>query len=270
MADILTGRLPVTSIDYPQRAGHPEKFTGILLTVTRHHHDTMQRESSPEQIGKTLAHTPLFQALSQEQLEHISRSIQEIRLSKGEVLFRAGETPTGFYIVAYGQIKLMITSSSGDEKVVEIIGPRQSFGEAVMFLQRPYPVTAVALIDTWLLKAPQTAVDEVLANDPLFAKRMLAGLSFRLHSLIQDVESYSMRSSTQRVIGFLLQHIPEDSPETQEITLPTTKLVIASRLNLTPETLSRILNELSQHRLIEVHGRQIKIISQQGLRAYLG
>ncbi len=230
----------------------------------------MQKESTPEHIGKTLSHTPLFQALSPEQLERISCSIQDVRLGKGEVLFRAGEKPSGFFMVAYGQIKLLITSSGGDEKVVEIIGPRQSFGEAVMFLQRSYPVTAVALIDTWLLKAPQAAVDELLDNDPLFARRMLAGLSFRLHSLVQDVEAYSMRSSTQRVIGFLLQHIPEDSPETQEITLPTTKLVIASRLNLTPETLSRILNELGQHQLIEVHGRQIRIISQHGLRAYMG
>jgi len=230
----------------------------------------MHKDSSAEHIGKTLAHTPLFQALSPEQLACISARVEDVRLGKGETLFRAGETPAGFYIVAFGQMKLFITSSGGDEKVVELIGARQSFGEAVMFLQRPYPVTAEALTDTWLLKIPQQAVDELLASDPLFAKRMLAGLSFRLHSLVQDVESYSMRSSTQRVIGFLLQHIPEDSPETQEITLPTTKLVIASRLNLTPETLSRILNELSQHQLIEVHGRQIRIISQHGLRAYLG
>ena len=137
-----------------------------------------------------------------------------------------------------------------------------------MFLQRPYPVSAVALTDAWLLKIPQQAVDKLLTSDASFAQRMLAGLSMRLHSLVQDVESYSTRSSAQRVVGYLLQHCPEDNQDTQEITLPTTKLVIASRLNLTPETLSRILNDLSQQGLIEVHGRHILITSQQNLRAY--
>jgi len=230
----------------------------------------MHKDSHPENIGKTLAHIPLFQSLTAGQIEQIAASAQDLRLGKGEVVFHAGETPGGFYIVAFGQVKLFITSSAGDEKVVEIIGPRQSFGEAVMFLQRPYPVTALALTDSWLLKIPQHAVDLLLAADPSFAKRMLAGLSFRLHSLVQDVESYSMRSSTQRVVGYLLQLCPEDSEAAQNITLPTSKLVIASRLNLTPETLSRILTELSNHRLIEVHGRQIQLISQQGLRTYLG
>ena len=228
----------------------------------------MNKDSTPETISKTLEHIPLFQALTPEQRDGISACAQDIRLGKGEVIFRASETPTGFYIVAFGQIKLFITSPDGDEKVVEIIGPRQSFGEAVMFLQRPYPVSAVALTDAWLLKIPQQAVDKLLTSDASFAQRMLAGLSMRLHSLVQDVESYSTRSSAQRVVGYLLQHCPEDNQDAQEITLPTTKLVIASRLNLTPETLSRILNDLSQQGLIEVHGRHILITSQQNLRAY--
>lgn len=230
----------------------------------------MNKDSTPETISKTLAHIPLFQALSPEQRTEIAGCAQDIRLGKGEVLFRASETPSGFYIVAFGQIKLFITSPGGDEKVVEIITPRQSFGEAVMFLQRPYPVTAVALTDAWLLKIPQQSVDHLLGTDPSFARRMLAGLSLRLHSLVQDVESYSMRSSTQRVIGYLLQQCPDESPEMQEITLPTTKLVIASRLNLTPETLSRAFQELGRQALIVVDGRSIQIPSLKRLREFMG
>ena len=80
------------------------------------------------------------------------------------------------------------------------------------------------------------------------ARRMLAGLSMRLHSLIADVESYSLRSSAQRVIGYLLQQAPDDEQGPTEITLPTSKQVIASRLNLTPETLSRIFHDLTDGR----------------------
>jgi len=95
----------------------------------------------------------------------------------------------------------------------------------------------------------------------------------RLHSLIQDVESYSLRSSTQRVIGYLLQQCPATggSGETSgqaAFILPASKQVIASRLNLSPETLSRIFAELSRAGLIDVDGRAVKVSAVTQLREY--
>ena len=99
---------------------------------------------------------------------------------------------------------------------------------------------------------------------------MLAGLAMRMHSLIQDVESYSLRSSAQRVIGYLLQHCPNEGncEGSIEITLPTSKQIIASRLNLTPETLSRILHDLAEAKLIDMQGKRISISNLQRLREY--
>jgi len=221
-------------------------------------------------IALLLARLPLFQELSQEQLAEVVATCRERRLSKGEMLFQKGDMAKGFYMVVFGQLKLAFPSSQGNEKVVEIIGPRQSFGEAVMFMDRPYPVFAEALLDSLLLHIPSVSVFELLARDPLFARRLLAGLSMRLHALVQDVESYSQRSSTQRVIGYLLQHCPqaETCEGSLEISLPTTKNIIASRLNLTPETLSRIFHDLSEHKLISVQGKQIMIHDMSRLRAF--
>ncbi|MCK9285201.1 MAG: Crp/Fnr family transcriptional regulator [Rhodocyclaceae bacterium] len=228
----------------------------------------MSQDANPENIQKILSHLPLFQALSPQQLAQIALGVRELRLSKGDVLFRRGDPTLGLHVVVFGQVKLAISSAQGNEKVVEIIGPRQSFGEAVMFLERPYPVTAEALVDTLLLHVARENVNDLLTADPSFSRAMLAGLSFRLHSLIQDVESYSMRSSTQRVVGYLLQLCPEDPEAKVELVLPTSKLVIASRLNLTPETLSRVLHDLSRNQLIEVDGRTIRIPSVRRLREF--
>jgi CRP-like cAMP-binding protein len=230
----------------------------------------MNKDANPDAICNTLSHVPLFQSLDPEQLTEIGKTVQDVRLNKGATLFRAGEQSHGFYVVAFGQIKLCITTQAGDEKIVEIIGPRQSFGEAVMFLNRPYPVTASSLSDTWLLKIPRQSVDHLLETDPNYARSMLGGLSQRLHSLVQDVEAYSTRSSAQRVIGYLLQHCPENGTDRVDIALPTSKLVIASRLNLTPETLSRVFQELQRNRLIDVQGRSIEIPNPQLLREFLG
>lgn len=220
---------------------------------------------------RILAHLPLFQSLSDEQRDHLLSGITSHRVKKGEVLFLKGDPVTGFHIIAYGQIKLTVQSADGEEKVIEIIGPQQSFGEAVMFLGRPYPVTAQALADCLLLHVTSERIDALLTEDSTFARRMLAGLSMRLHSLIQDVEAYSLVSSVQRVVGYLLQQCPDtDDDVAAEVVLPTSKQVIASRLNLVPETLSRILTELTRSGLIEVKGRTIIVKAVNKLREYAG
>ena len=220
-------------------------------------------------VRQILVRLPLFAELTPDQIARIADGTREKRLHKGEMLFQKGDQPRGFYAVVYGQMKLAFPSAAGNEKVVEILGPQQSFGEAVMFMDRPYPVFAESLTDTLLLHIARSAVFEMLETDALFARRMLAGLALRLHGLIRDVESYSLRSSTQRVIGFLLQRTGHDG-ETGEIQidLPTSKQVIASRLNLTPETLSRIFHDLATTKLITVHGKHVTVHDVQRLREH--
>jgi CRP-like cAMP-binding protein len=221
-------------------------------------------------IPALLSRLPLFSVLSPNQLGAIAAGTRERRLAKGEMLFQKGDPSRGFFVVVFGQIKLAFPSSQGNEKVVEIVGPRQSFGEAVMFMDKPYPVFAEALADTLLLHISQDTVFKLLETDVSFSRGVLAGLAMRLHSLVCDVESYSLRSSAQRVIGYLLQHCPADGDcqGALELTLPTSKQVIASRLNLTPETLSRILHDLTETHLIEVHGRKIIVPDLHRLREF--
>ena len=221
-------------------------------------------------IPQILSRLPLFQELAPEQIAALEPACRERRLAKGEMLFQKGDLPKGFYVIVFGQIKLAFPSSQGNEKVMQIVGPRQSFGEAIMFLNRPCPVFAEGLVDSLLLHIGSGPVFALLESDPLFARRMLAGLSMRLHSLVQDVETYSLRSSAQRVVGYLLQQCPQDGPceGSFDISLPTSKQVIASRLNLTPETLSRIFHDLAVNGLIGVSGKQITIKDAKRLREF--
>lgn len=221
-------------------------------------------------IGRIIEHLPLFQALTGEQKAQLRGGVRTCRLKKGKVLFLKGDPVTGFHVVVFGQIKLTVQSPDGEEKVIEIIDAKQSFGEAVMFLGRPYPVTAEALADCLLLHVASDQIDALLAEDNTFARRMLAGLSMRLHSLVQDVEAYSLGSSMQRVIGYLLlqcQEADDGGDQTSvEVVLPASKQVMASRLNLVPETLSRILAELTRAGLIDVSGRKITVKCVKDLR----
>ncbi len=189
----------------------------------------------------------------------------------GSILFRKGDSCAGFHVVVYGQVKLAFGASDGSEKVVEILGPGQSFGEAVMFLDKPNVVFAETLTDSLLLHVGKAVILQELEHSPDFARRMLAGLAHRLHRIVGDLEGYSLKSGTQRVIGYLLRDVAGgQTGRTAELMLPATKSVIASRLSITREHFSRILHELSDAGLIKVSGRNIRFLDLERLRKYRG
>ena len=219
-------------------------------------------------IEALLAHVPLFNELDAGEIARLARGTREVAAARGDILFHKGDTPSGFHLIVYGQVKLAFTSPQGGEKVVDILGQGQTFGEAVMFMDRPFMVYAQALADSLLLHISKTAIIEELNSDPKLGRKMIAGLSMRLHHLITDVESYSLHSGRQRIIGYLLREQLGDAEKVITVTLPTNKGVIASRLNLTQEHFSRILHELSEKGLIVVEGRRIHIPDVEKLRVY--
>jgi CRP-like cAMP-binding protein len=215
-----------------------------------------------------LANLPLFKEAAPEEIDRIAQGTRSVHASRGETLFHKGDMPEGFHLVVYGQVKLAFISPQGADKVVEIIGPGMSFGEAVMFLESPHVVYAQTLADSLLLHVSKTVVFNELEHNAKFARKMLGGLSRRLHGIISDVEAYCMHSGAQRVIGYLLRDAEQAAGSPQvDVMLPTNKGVIASRLNLTPQHFSRILHELTEAGLVSVEGRTIHISDVERLRA---
>jgi len=214
-----------------------------------------------------LAKLPMFSEMDPAELDRIAAATVPQRFEKGRSIVQCGDACVGFHVVVYGQVKLGFTSPQGVEKVVEIVRPGQSFGEALMFLDKPYIVFAQALADAMLLHVAKHAVFEELGRDPLFARRMLSGLARRLHGLVRDVEAYTLRSGQERVIGYLLGELGEGADSgAAEVHLTPGKSVIASRLNMTPEHFSRILHELALEGLIEVNARTVRIPDLARLR----
>lgn len=214
-----------------------------------------------------LANLPLFEELAPAELDPIAAGTTELHVPRGEIVFSRGDPCVGFHLVVYGQVKLAFLSTDGSEKVVEIIGPGGSFGEALMFMDKPYILMAQTLADSLLLHVSKTVVFAEIEREPRFARKMLAGMSRRLHELISDIEAYSLQSSTQRIIGYLLrQH--EGNEESLRVKLPASKANIASRLNVTPEHFSRLLHDLASRGLLEIDGRNVTILDLDRLRTF--
>jgi CRP/FNR family transcriptional regulator, dissimilatory nitrate respiration regulator len=228
-------------------------------------------ELSAFDLPRYLSVLPLFSDLSRPELERLATGCHLRRFARGEVIFSVGQPCEEFHVTVTGQVKLFALSPSGQEKVIELIGPGNSFAEALMFTDRPYIVNAQALTDALVLTVKKQAVLTEIEADSRFALRLLAGISRRLHGLVQDVQAYALHSGVQRVIGYLLRETEAEggvSGQALTVSLPVSKATVASRLSLTPEYFSRVLHELEAAGLIEIDKRDIRILDTAKLASY--
>ncbi len=225
---------------------------------------------TPRSIHEVLARQPLFRGLNNDELALLLPGVQEFKVAAREVLFHKGDLLEGLYMVVSGQVKLLLPTPQGSEKVITLINPGSTFAEAVIFLDGKAPVTAQTTQDSAVLLVQKNVLLAVLDHNPVFARKMLAGLSARLHELVNDMETCTLMSSVQRVVCYLSHQAPQEDMQDFEIQLDTSKQTLASRLNLAPETFSRALHHLTSTGLIEVQGKRIRVRSLDRLKNFVG
>lgn len=207
----------------------------------------------------SLACIPIFAGVDLSGLADAARHNAVVQLERDEVLFHKGDPARGFYFVEFGRIRLTVTSQTGSTTTVEIIGAGETFGEAVVFLTEPYPVTAIALAPSTVFFVCSELVDAMLSRDPRMARRLLASLSARNHRLVADVAALSLESAAQRVSSYLLRQVPAPWPVGMvRVLLPDAKHVVADRLALTPESFSRALRRLADGGLVVTDRQAIR------------
>ncbi len=214
---------------------------------------------APFNIPQFLRSQPLFVDVDEAALLRLAATCRLASAARGEPVLWAGSRCDAVFIVARGQVRLYMTAPNGHEKVIELVGPGQSFAEALVFMERPCPVHAQALQDTLLVQVPRQALLQEVQRDAAFAMGMLAGLSRRLHGLVQDVQASALQSGLQRVVGYLLRDVNPDEPGPAVVSLPAAKATVASLLSLTPEYFSRVLHELESAGLLRVDRRDIHL-----------
>ncbi len=218
--------------------------------------------------ARELRRAYLFAEMSEPHLQTLIQGMQDIHLDAGGGLFRQGQPAERFFFLREGLIKLFRLSPEGDEKIIEIMRPGETFAEAVMFMgaNGRYPVNAEAVSESRIYAFDQKTFLHLLheSNDATFG--LLGAMSRRLHMLVNQIESLTLQNATYRLVAYLLEEIPRDVKTSPEVQLTTPKGVIASRLAIQPESLSRILAKLRQGGLIEVHGNHITVRDVQALR----
>ncbi|MEF2144508.1 MAG: Crp/Fnr family transcriptional regulator [Desulfovibrionaceae bacterium] len=201
----------------------------------------------------------LFQGLPEEQLEALSDIALKRVFQKGEEIFQAGDVAHGFYVVITGRIKVYRAALSGKEQIIHIWGPGDALGEVPMFQGSTFPASAQALDASELLFFPREAFRQLIRNEPDLGMNMIAMLSGRLRILVSQVATLSLKEVPQRLAAYLML-LFNSQEDKQTLQLDLAKGEIASYLGTIQETLSRTLKKMSEQGIIEVKGRQIRLL----------
>ncbi|MCB1774756.1 MAG: Crp/Fnr family transcriptional regulator [Gammaproteobacteria bacterium] len=216
---------------------------------------------APTDLGRQA----LFAGLAEANLARIAEAGSIIDVKRGERVLSRGDRLDGLYVLLSGSLKLYVLSCGGDERVLRVLAPGDSFGEAIMFNRIPSPVFVESLASARLAFFPREVITDVLVRAPDFTDTMLRSMSNLMHQLIQDLETCCLHNALQRTVHYLLRKADAAPTPHVEVQLPASKAVVASMLNMSAETFSRELHRLQDEGLIEINRRVIYLRSRDGL-----
>lgn len=187
--------------------------------------------------------TPLFGAMPQDLAQAMIGNHGVRVYEKSAVLFQQGEPANAFFLILDGWVKIYRLTPDGNEAVVGVFRRGETFAEAAIFLSGRYPVSAEVVVTSRLLRIDGELLRRRIREQPDLALSMLASCSHHLKFLVEQIEQIKLLSAPQRLADFLVRLCSCQSGGCT-IELPYEKSLIASRLGMKPESLSRALAKL--------------------------
>jgi len=238
----------------PQHLSHPLSPCSAAPDACRH---SVRLEA--------LTHAPLFAALPADELITLEGLVSAPGYVAGERIFRAGDRAGSLFVVASGAVKLLRPSARGDEVVVSVLGPGDSFGTLTRIEHCGH--TAAAMVDSCIIGLPVRIVRSVLERYPKVAMAPFNELAERLEQSYQALEQLSVGSADRRVAAVLLslsEKLGRPANGTIELSIPLSRADLGALARITPESASRALGRLRAAGAVDF-GRQWTSIVDPGL-----
>jgi CRP-like cAMP-binding protein len=188
---------------------------------------------------------------------------------RGQVIFYEGNPSLAVYCISSGAVKLY-KNGRGDTKVaIRLLGAGETLGFRAVIANEPYAATAEAVEKTSVCAIPREVFGEVIRNDTETAFRLIEKLAAELRISEDEFVSRIQLSAEQRVARFLLwtlENLNTPSKDPNRIALPLLRAEIAQLVGTTPETLSRVLGNLSGRKILKVERKSIMVTNPRALR----
>lgn len=219
-------------------------------------------------VAGVVTHLPLLAGVDSEHAAALAERCWSLQPPRGEAVVRRHTRLPGIFAVAYGTVKLALRGAEGEQRVLRLVSAGQTFGEASALLGRPADYDALTVGECKLVVLPSAQVLELSEQDARFSRNLMMVLALRTVDLLCEVRTATLQSGAQRLAAYLDSLAGANgAPGPLRVELPASKTLIASRLGVKKETLSRLLRQLSSEGMIAVGRREIAILDPQRLAA---
>lgn len=221
---------------------------------------------APSHTQAILSKCSLFEGIASSTLANLMQGSRLRRLSAGNMVVHRGDRPAGMFLLAEGEVKLFLISNSGTERIVRLVGAGDTFCEESIVGELPQSLAAQATRESLVLHIPERPLQDAMTTDLKLARALIVRMSTRICELVADIELCEQRNNAQRVAHYLVKHA-SPACDAIEVKLSTNKQTIASQLNMTPESFSRVLNRFTREGFILRRGhRSIRLTDLSGLQ----
>lgn len=205
-----------------------------------------RQASADDVVMGFLRRAPLFADLRDPEFDEVMSGVRDLTLPRGAPIFERGDPAHVFYVVIEGWVKVFRTTVAGEEAVIGIFTRGQSFAEIAALARDVYPANAAAVTEVRLAAIPIERIVAAIARDPNVALTMLTSVCRHMHALVDEIEGAKGLTGIQRVAEFLVEQSPAQSG-TCTVHLPYEKTLIASKLGMKAESLSRVFQRLRSY-----------------------
>ncbi|MGH7644224.1 MAG: Crp/Fnr family transcriptional regulator [Gemmatimonadales bacterium] len=215
-----------------------------------------------------LRKVPLFAMLGDTELQRVLDVARERSYPRNSVILFEDDPGDALYVVAEGQVKVVLIGEDGREVILSVLGANEFFGEMALIDDEPRSAHVIAMEDSTLVVLRREDFHGILTQNPSIALSLLRELTRRLRRVDEKVGSLVLLDVNGRVARLLLELADEAGGE--RITRRLTHHTIAQMIGSSRETVSRTMRELVDQGLIEVSRRDVLIRDRGALEAVAG
>jgi len=225
------------------------------------------------EIEKALAQVGMYRRLSPEDRSRLAEVSTLRDYARGDEIFGEGDVAEAFYVALRGRVKVVKSTPTGKEVLLEIFGPGDPLGAVVAYEGKPFPATARAMEPTRCVVTPRGTFFRLLAEHPSLVRGLLSGLTMRLIELTNRLAAVSGARVEERIARLILQKLDElGRPERggEFLPLALTRQELADLAGTTIETAIRVMSRWSKSGWVETEEEGFLVHDREALERLAG
>jgi len=217
----------------------------------------------------TLARSVVLRGLPRAELEALRPKLRRRQYRRGEVVFRQGDPGHALYVLVEGRLKVVLPAETGEEAILNVLGPGDVLGELALLDAEPRSATIVALEPVVVVTLAREDFLELLGRSPAAVEGVLAGLARtirRLSGEVGDLMYLDLQARLAKKLVELTETHGRDEGDGIELQVTLTQDELAAMVGATRPRVNRLLGSFEDRGMIGRRGRRLVVLQPEALR----